>query len=461
MTERIADALVLAFTPGMSLREWESLGLLVREWALYERLQPYYGRILLLTYGTDDDRPILARLGDGVDLVCNSERLESARYLASIPARVSELLAPCATVVVKTNQLPAGPMAVRVAAALRQQRPAGSVSIVARGGYLASRFVAYEKGAASPEARRAGEEEKALCSAADVVIGTTPKMLDDLAWRWSLQSEALHLVPNYVLTDHPPSPGEERDPGLVLYCGQLTARKRVDIIIEAIAALPDPMRHSVTLRVFGQGPEEARLKALAADRLIRCEFRGRIPHRDLLEQMSRCAIYAQASELEGHPKTVLEAMSTGATVLVADSPGLGGVVQNGATGLRVPGNVECFSQSLAALLSDPEWRALLGSAAARSARAAFGVDHVASLEVNAHREAARRAARAGEAHGKLTNPAEVRWEPDLLNATPTVAADRWMHSLEAFARRLSDSGRAELISRLEASLRGRGSQSAA
>src|SRR5262245_15050875 len=42
MNQRIADALVLVFSPGASLRELDRLGILERECALFHRLSPLY-----------------------------------------------------------------------------------------------------------------------------------------------------------------------------------------------------------------------------------------------------------------------------------------------------------------------------------------------------------------------------------------------------------------------------------
>jgi hypothetical protein len=58
----IADALVLSFTRGVSLSDWRRLGLLGREWALYERLAPLYGVIVFVTGGGAEDRAIAAGL---------------------------------------------------------------------------------------------------------------------------------------------------------------------------------------------------------------------------------------------------------------------------------------------------------------------------------------------------------------------------------------------------------------
>lgn len=391
----LADALVVVFTPGMSLRAWEAAGLLEREWAIYERLASSYGRLVLVTFGGRDEAALAATLNPRVGLVCNDSGLDEARYAGTLAERVAGLLKSSQSVVVKTNQLPSGPSAVRIAGGLREAEPERRVALVARGGYLHSRFVAYERGPQSPEAARAAAEEQELCAAADVVVGTTREMLEDLSWRYAVDPAALRLVPNYVLTDRDPALGEERQNGVVLYSGQLTRRKRVDLLIRAVAGLPESLKAGVTLRIIGRGPEESRLKALGAELAVRCDFQPRIPHRELLEQMSSCTIYAQASELEGHPKTVLEAMAAGAPVIVADSTGLGVVVQNGVTGLRVSPDTETFANAIGALLADPEWRRMLGSAAARAVRDACGIDRVVGLELGAHGLALERCGAGG------------------------------------------------------------------
>lgn len=391
----LAEALVVVFTPGMSLRAWESAGLLEREWALYERLGTRYGRVVLVTFGGRDEAALASTLSPRVDLVCNDSGLEDAAYPATLGPRVTSLLETSATVVVKTNQLPSGPAAVCIVDSLRESDPRRRVALVARGGYLHSRFVAYEKGPQSPEAAQAAAEEQELCSAADVLVGTTREMLEDLSWRYAVDPAALALVPNFVLTDHEPVLSDEREQGLILYSGQLTRRKRVDVLISAMAGLPEALRSGVTLRIIGRGPDEGRLKRQADELGVRCEFLTRIPHRELLEQMSRCTIYAQASELEGHPKTVLEAMAAGAPVIVADTNGLGVVVHNGVTGLRVTPDAETFTNAIGALLADPDWRRMLGIAAARSVRETCGIDRVVGLEVAAHGLALARCAARG------------------------------------------------------------------
>lgn len=399
MTTLVADNLTLVFTAGVSLRTWRDTGLLSREWALYRELLTHYGSIALVTYGGPDDPEILkAALDPGaasrVRVICNDQRLAPGAYAQSIPARVCESLAGCRSVVLKTNQMAGGDAAISIANALRG---AGhSVGFIARGGYLWTRFVAYERGPQSAEALAAATKERVLCQAADAVVGTTSDMVEDLAWRYGLDPQRCVVVPNYVLIDTPVRSPEEREPATLLYAGQLSSRKRVDILIRAAAAVRDEARVQARLEVIGDGPERAALENLAAQLSAPVTFRSRVPHEELLERMGRCTIYLQASELEGHPKTVLEAMGSGATVLVAKSPGLGEVVTHGMNGLRVDTDPAAFAAAINELLPDAEWRAVLGHAAARTIRQQFGLPSVVNLELEVHRRAlahgARRAA---------------------------------------------------------------------
>ncbi len=400
--QMIADSLVLVFTRGVSLSDWERSGLLSREWALYERVGRRYRRVVLVTWGGPEDRAVLPRMLGATptvraELVCDDGSGPTGpAYEASIPARVARVVGADAAVLVKTNQMPAGETAVTIRDALRSG--GRRVGLLARGGYLWSRFTAYEHGPDSGAAQEAGRCERTLCRAADLVMGTTQEMVDDLCWRYEIEPSKTVVVPNYVTMEGEVRSSAEREAGLVLYAGQLVRRKRVDVLIGAMALLPEDRRAASRLEIIGEGPELAALEALAKERGVAATFTNRMPHGELAERMSRCAVYAQASELEGHPKTVIEAMASGAPVVVSDSPGLGEVVQNGVTGVRVQGaDPEGFATAIAGLLADDDWRDLMGSAAARWSRGTFALDKIASLETGAHQRAMSSASAATRA----------------------------------------------------------------
>ncbi len=448
MTDRIADALVLAFSDGVSLRVWTDTGLIEREWELYRRLRASFGRIVLVTYGKADDAELLSRLSPGTGLVCNSTGLSHDEYMRTLPRLVADQLDTARSVIVKTNQMSGGDAAIAIASALRA--PGRHVALVARGGYLWSQFAAWESGAASAAATLASEREGRLCRAADLVIGTTRQMVDDLAWRHAIPESRVAVVPNYVL------PGDttrriERAPGVVLFAGRLVPQKRVDRLIDAISRLRPGLRDGTMLSIVGDGPLKEQFRKQAADARVHIQFEGRMPHEQLMERMRRCAVYAQTSSYEGHPKTVIEAMSVGTPVLLCDTPGLRGIVRHGSTGLCVPPDTDAIAFALEGLLDDPAWRESLGAAAAAQAVASYGLDQIVEVESALYRRALDQAS----AHARpvdLDVTRAVKWSPEFLTAPVPRMVDGWQRSVRAFSQKLEPRTRAEFLSALDAPL---------
>lgn len=477
MSTPIADALVLVLPSAVSLREWEATGVLAREMALYERLRPVYGSIVIVSHGGSSEIQAAASVAPWAVVVCNSKNEKPQFYEESLPGRVVQALASAREIVVKTTMLTDGAMAVRILDALRRAEvPGRRVGFLAAGGRLSSRFTALEHGPNSKAAREAAHHERELGRWADVIAGTTRDMLEDLAWRYELDPAAMVLVPNYVFGGgREGAPGglslsaelagaasgsdggdePERQPGLVLSVGRFTRRKRFDTLIRAIAGLPDSLRGGVTLRLIGEGPEAPQLFMLAEELGVVCDFVPPLGHTETLAQMAMCCVYAQASELEGHPRSVLDAMSMGAAVVVADTPGLGDAIQSGVTGLRVVGDSASFTHAVGALLADDDWRVILGAAASRMVRASYSLNVVVKQEIEAHRLAMARAALPGP-----IRKATVRWDRSLLSSGTEAAAAEWTRSLKDFESQMSRDEAALFRARLGMLSRGQNSEAA-
>jgi hypothetical protein len=447
MNSTIADVLVLVFTPGVSLRSWESSGMLEREWALYRAIRGRFGRVVLATFGGADDATIAARLDGSPEVIVNSGGLDQTSYIGLLPSLVAEAVgASSLRVVVKTNQMAAGRAAVGIAGALKA---AGHrVGLVARGGYHWSRFEAYHHGAGSGACRDAAKIEEELCNAAGVVVGTTQSMLDDLSWRMHLAPERVRLIPNYVVPEASDGPagGAAREAGLILCAGQLVLRKRVHLIIEAMAFLPEELRAQVRLLVVGEGPEETRLRELASKNGANVEFRPRVPHAELMGLMSTCTVFAQASDYEGHPKTIIEAMSRQAPVLVCEAPGVSELIRNGINGLRVDADPATIGEALSQLLQDQDWQRSMGAEASVWASSQFALERIVPLEL-----AAYEAALARETTARDGGPM-VRFDPELLHAGPAQATKVFGGCIAAFTRKLAPREQAEFLMRLDTRL---------
>lgn len=439
MTQRIAETLVLTMTRGMSLADWERLGLLKREWALYERLSENYERMVVVSHGGEADLAIGKDLGEHVTVIVNEDGLDSPTYVSTLMDRLDRALGKINDTVIKTNQMDDAGASGAIAAGLRDRGiPTG---LIARCGYLRSQFLARELGSGSRMACEAALIEQGVVGLADIVVGTTKQIIDDLSWRDGLHLEHVRVIPNFVYTDRMLLNADDREPGVVLYVGQLVERKRVGNLIRAIAE--QPPEEGAVLEIIGDGPERASLEQLAAETGASVRFLGIQPHDVVLDRMSHASLYAHASTLEGHPKSVIEAMACGTPCIVADSPGLGSLIENGVTGIRVPGESETFAYALAGVLSDISWRNQLGVCAAERAQKLFGIDHVIELEREAH-EAAIAFGRMGEGR----NAPLIRWNAALLQHSPEKIAEAWQDALETLLAHLPDSRCASVLAQM-------------
>jgi glycosyltransferase involved in cell wall biosynthesis len=144
---------------------------------------------------------------------------------------------------------------------------------------------------------------------------------------------------------------------IVLYVGRLQARKRLDLLIRACAALPADLRPR--LRLVGDGPERPALESLAAELYPATEFTGAQFGADL-------AAHFAAADLFVLPGTgglaVQEAMSYGLPVMVAQGDGTQNDLVRPSNGWLLP--PDDFASLLGALrtaLADaPRLRAMGG-----------------------------------------------------------------------------------------------------
>ena len=137
----------------------------------------------------------------------------------------------------------------------------------------------------------------------------------------------LEIVPNGLdLPAAADAPGRG-----ALAVGRLIAEKGMDVAIEAAAAAGIP------LTIAGDGPERAKLEALAAARGGVVRFEGVAPRERLaaLYREAGCVVLA-ARRGEGLPNVLLEAMAHGRPVIATPVMGVADLVRPEENGLLVP-----------------------------------------------------------------------------------------------------------------------------
>ena len=178
---------------------------------------------------------------------------------------------------------------------------------------------------------------------------------------WMPASRLSH-VPNPLRV--PPDPGTRRGrPGpCFISVGRLVPQKRVDLVLEAFAKLR--AFDAWSFQILGDGPEREALALLAEQRGIadRVRFHG---HVDPFAQLYAADIFVLASDFEGMPNALLEAMACGVVPVVNDAtPGPLEFVEHDRTGLVVPaGDLEALTAAMRDLAGDDLRRTRLAHAA--------------------------------------------------------------------------------------------------
>lgn len=148
--------------------------------------------------------------------------------------------------------------------------------------------------------------------------------------------------------------------------GSLIPLKQIDHIILAVSKLSE--LEKLRLSIIGDGPEYESHQSL----ITRLELQQRVrligqvnPH-DIPRHLEDADILVLASEREGRPNVVLEAMAAGLPIVASNIAGVDELIQHGVNGLLFePGDIRQLARHLSYLTHHPEARERLGTAARR------------------------------------------------------------------------------------------------
>ncbi len=146
----------------------------------------------------------------------------------------------------------------------------------------------------------------------------------------------------------------ERGEFVVGYIGQLIARKGLDILLRAFAALRDQEGRPTRLVIVGDGDQRVNLENLSHSLGI-SESVSFLGYRiDRLEILKGFDVFALPSRLEGVPRCLMEAMAARVPVIASDIPGSRDLVLPGKTGLLFPlDNVVALTSMLGKVAREP------------------------------------------------------------------------------------------------------------
>jgi glycosyltransferase involved in cell wall biosynthesis len=167
-----------------------------------------------------------------------------------------------------------------------------------------------------------------------------------------------------------PEPSPLDADGPVVSVGRLVPAKGMDVVIDACAGVGRP------LVIAGRGTELDALQERAAALNADVRFAGFLDRDALGDLYRQASVVVLASQTEGLPNVVLEAMAHGRPVVATPVGAIPDLIEDGVNGLLIPvGDTEALGSALKRLAGDPEFARRLGSAGRVTAER-FAWEHV-------------------------------------------------------------------------------------
>ena len=149
--------------------------------------------------------------------------------------------------------------------------------------------------------------------------------------------------------------GVSSDAPILLSVGRVDPEKRLDFLIDAFVRLAErvPDAHLV---FAGDGGARKKLEEQAAATQVndRIHFLGMVDRAVLPDILHDATVFLSASTTEVHPISVIEAIASGLPLVAVQDEAFEGMIMENENGHLTPLDVGAFSDTLAALLADPE-----------------------------------------------------------------------------------------------------------
>ncbi len=153
--------------------------------------------------------------------------------------------------------------------------------------------------------------------------------------------------------------GKKEGDVFLVTTSRLVHKNGIDDVIRALPLLPE----HVSFLIYGIGPDEAMLRALAKDLGVetRARFMGQIAHAEMPLMLAACDIFTRPSRSEGMGNSFLEAMAAGLPVIATQEGGIADFLfdarrnpDHATTGWAVDAdNPEQIAEAVKQIIADP------------------------------------------------------------------------------------------------------------
>lgn len=212
--------------------------------------------------------------------------------------------------------------------------------------------------------------EASAFDTAGVIVAVSDDLRDELVAD-GVPAERIQIVPNgFDAARFQPAPLSNNGTTTFGFVGGLRPWHGIADMAEAFRRVVE--RIDCRLLVIGSGPEEGRLRALAAELPGRVELTGAVLHDEIPDLLRRIDValapYPPVENFYYSPLKLFEYMGAGRAIIASRIGQVEALLAHGDTALMVPpGDVAALAESMVRLGADPSLRAQLGARAAEIA----------------------------------------------------------------------------------------------
>lgn len=357
----------------MSLKEWHKIGTIERELAPYNYLAKHFKKIYIFTYGKSDIA-FKRYLDKNIILVRNKKGLPAKIYSYLLPFLNLRELKNCD--ILKTNQIQGAISAVISKILFRKK-------LVVRSGYVAS-LVAEQYEFNILKRTIIFLEEYLSYNFADLIFITTRNNEKYVKKKYPFTKKKIVAINNSINTSIFKPLKVKSKKKLIGYVGRLQKDKNLVSLIKAVSGL------NVSLVFVGKGSENLRLKKFAKNNGINLKIIDRIENYNLPSFLNRLDLFVFPSLHEGNPKSLLEAMACGCTVIGCDVYGVNNIIKNRKNGLLCNPDPSSLRDAIDMLLENKNLRKKLGSNARKKILSEYDFDKLIIKELRIYKELSKK-----------------------------------------------------------------------
>ncbi|MFO1172550.1 MAG: glycosyltransferase family 4 protein [Hyphomicrobiaceae bacterium] len=225
--------------------------------------------------------------------------------------------------------------------------------------------------------------ERAISSLTDAIVFESA--FSQSAYRAKIGEPACEtrVIPNGLKPDEFATVTPAPDAADLLFIGELRHLKGVDVLFEAIAAIPDPDRPRAV--IVGAGPDAEAFKAQARDLGLDAHvtFPGAMPAREAF-RLGRCLVVP--SRAESFPYIVLEAAAAGLPMIATRVGGIPEIYAEASDRLVPAGDSAALRGQIDAYRSNPSAFAAAALSLRDSVERRFTVDRMSRAVLDLYRQ---------------------------------------------------------------------------